>query len=106
VVRKFTEHNASGIDTNYYVDDKGVLLASERVQDVEAIIEENKRMQNGEKQVGNWRLTSVIPLIFVEKWLNEERERGNIGIKFCDEEYDKLVAKKLRDPDYKWLRTT
>jgi hypothetical protein len=97
-----------GVSTIYHVDDANgrVLRATERVQDCEAILDDNKRMQNGEKQVGNMRLTSQIPLVIIEKWLNEERERGNVGIKLCDEEFDRIIFKKLQDPDWKWLRTT
>jgi len=56
--------------------------------------------------VGNYRMTSQIPLIFIEKWLNEEWMRGNVGLKLCDEEFDKIIFRKLQDPDWKFLRTT
>jgi hypothetical protein len=95
-----------GVSTIYHVDDANgrVLRATERVQDCEAILDDNKRMQNGEKQVGDFRLTSQIPLIWIEKWLREEWERGNVGLKLADREFDGIILKKLRDPDYKWLR--
>ena len=93
------------IETTYHVDGRN-LLAITQEQDVEAVFDDNKRMQNGEKQVGEMRLTAQIPPIFILKWLNEEHARGNIGLKFADKEFDQIIFKKLRDPDYKWLRCT
>jgi len=98
-------HTENDITTTYHVADNGrTLLAITQEQDCEAVIDANKRMQNGEKQVGPWRLTAQIPPIFILMWLNEEWARGNIGLKFADQEFDQIIFKKLRDPDYKWLR--
>ena len=104
---KFEDFDGIDLSTVYHTAANGrTLLASERVQDCEAIIDDNKRMQNGERQVGSFRMTSQIPLIFIEKWLNEEHARGNVNLKFADREFDKIIFRKLQDPDYKWLRTT
>jgi hypothetical protein len=108
-MRKEIHTNRDGTQTIYHVDDRDVVHCTERRQpedQLQAILDDNKRMQNGEKQVGNMRLTSQIPLIFIEKWLNEEWMRGNVGLKLCDEEFDKIIFKKLQDPDWKFLRTT
>jgi len=105
-MRKIVHADPDGVSTIYYLDDGGVVLASEREQDCEVILDANKRMQNGEKQVGDMRLTSQIPLVIIELWLNEERQRGNVGIKLTDAEFDRIIFKKLQDPDWKWLRTT
>lgn len=96
------------VKTIYYVDDRDgrTLRGTQRWQDCESILDANKRMQNGEKQVGNMRLTSQIPVIIIEQWLREEWQRGNIGLKLADAEFDALIFRKLRDPDWKWLRTT
>ena len=59
------------IETTYHVDGRK-LLAITQEQDVEDVFDDNKRMQNGEKQVGEMRLTAQIPPIFILKWLNEE----------------------------------
>ena len=78
----------------------------ERWQDVEDIIERNKKLQNEEQsRKSNFRHSASIPNIFIEKWLREEWERGNAGLKWSSPEFDQLVAKKLRDPDYAFLRT-
>jgi hypothetical protein len=78
----------------------------ERTQDVEAIIENNKRLQNEEQRRDvPWRHVASIPNIIMEKWLREEWERGNHGIKWSSPEMDDLVQKKLQDPDWAYLRT-
>ena len=80
-------------------------LHVQRIQDVEDIIENNKRLQ-GEKQKCEWgRWIAEIPVIFLEQWLNEEWQRGNTTIRLFGPEMDKLVERKLKDPDWKWLRT-
>lgn len=78
----------------------------ERWQDVEAIIENNKKLQNeSQDRKSSFRHVASIPNIIMEKWLREEWERGNHGLKWCGPEMDALVAKKLKDPDWRWLRT-
>jgi len=94
------------VATIYHLDDNGrTVLATERWQDCEAILDDNKRMQAGERQVGAMRLTSQIPLIVIEWWLREAWQRGQIGLKMVDREFDEIIFRKLKDPDWKWLRT-
>lgn len=94
-----------GVATIYHLEDDGrTVRATQRWQDCEDILDANKRMQNGEKQVGPMRLTSQIPLVIIEWWLREAWERGQIGLKMVDEEFDKIIFRKLADPDWKWLR--
>jgi hypothetical protein len=74
--------------------------------DVEAVIENNKRLQNEpQDKKSSFRHVASIPNIFINQWLNEEYARGNVGIKLFGPEMDALVARKLKDPDWKWLRT-
>jgi hypothetical protein len=78
----------------------------QRVQDVEPIIENNKRLQSmGQSRKSDFRHIASIPNIFLERWLNEEYARGNTSIRLFSEDMDKLVARKLRDPEWKFLRT-
>jgi hypothetical protein len=80
-------------------------LTFERIQDVGDIIERNKRLQS-EPQRSDWgRHIASIPNIFLEQWLNEEWRRGNRSIRLFSEDFNKLVARKLRDPDWRFLRT-
>jgi len=77
-----------------------------RVQDVEDIIERNKRLQS-EDQRSDWgRHIADIPNVIIERWLNEEWQRGNSAIRLFSPEFNALVKRKLRDPDWAWLRAT
>lgn len=81
-------------------------VTTHAVQDVEPIIERNKQLQN-EEQRSDWgRHVASIPNIFMEKWLNEEWSRGNMIMSIYGPEMEEVVWKKLRDPDYAFLRVT
>lgn len=78
----------------------------ERWQDVEDIIENNKRLQNeSQRRDVPFRHVASIPNIIIEKWMREEWERGNRALKWCGPDMDALVERKLKDPDWRWLRT-
>ena len=71
----------------------------ERIQDVEPIVENNKRLQS-EEQRSDWgRHVASIPSVIVEKWLNEEYARGNTGLRFLGPGFDEMIQRKLQDPD-------
>ena len=38
------------------------------------------------------------------RWLNEEYARGNTDLRMFTPAFNELVARKLRDPDWKHLR--
>jgi hypothetical protein len=73
-------------------------------QDCEPIIEQNKALQN-EQQCGDFRHIASIPNVILLQWLHEEWRRGNTSLRLLSQDFDKLIARKLRDPDWKWLRT-
>ena len=92
------------IRTIFHGDDAAKNFTIERVQDVEDIIERNKSLQTV-KQKSDWgRHIATIPNIFLEQWLNEEWKRGNTSIRLFSKEMDALIARKLRDPDWRFLR--
>lgn len=74
-------------------------------QDVEDIIENNKKLQTTPQKSDWGRHVASIPNVILTQWLNEEWNRGNTSLKFLSAEFDKIVEKKLQDPDWKWLRT-
>jgi hypothetical protein len=87
--------------------ERRIIAVSE--QDVEPILEANKALR-GEPQPprrrGDWgRHVATIPNVILVRWLNEEYARGNVGLRMYSKEFDALVAAKLRDPDWKFLRT-
>jgi hypothetical protein len=82
----------------------GDLLVHSR-QDVEAIVERNKALQ-GEPQKSDWgRHVATIPNNILLAWLQEEWARGNVNLKLFDAEFNRLVANKLKDRDWLFLRT-
>jgi hypothetical protein len=74
-------------------------------QDVEPILDHNKALRS-EAQHSTWcRHVATIPNLILVKWLNEEYARGNTRLRIFSPEFNELVARKLRDPDWKYLRT-
>jgi hypothetical protein len=93
------------VKTSIHLDPNGRDLTIERAQDVEDILARNKALR-AEQQASEWgRHIASIPCVILEKWLNEEAARGNPTIRWGSREFDALVAKKLRDPDWAYLRT-
>jgi hypothetical protein len=84
--------------------DNGDLIV-ERVQDCEPILERNHYLRGERQKSDVMRHVASIPCVILERWFNEELQRGNTTIKLFGPEMDKIVQKKLRDPDWKWLRT-
>jgi len=77
----------------------------ERIQDVEAILERNKQLRSMPQKSDWGRHIGTIPCVILEKWLNDEYARGNVSLRMFSSEFDQLVAMKLRDPEWKYLRT-
>lgn len=95
----------SEVQTRFHLDSDGRGLAVERIQDVEPILERNKQLRTMEQR-GDWgRHVASIPCVILEKWLNDEYHRGNIGLRMFTKEFDELVARKLKDPEWAYLRT-
>jgi hypothetical protein len=86
------------------LDHTGTVIAS-TTQDVEPILEHNKQLR-GEPQRSGWgRHVASIPNVILVRWLNEEHARGNTQLRMFTREFDELVARKLADPDWAYLRT-
>jgi hypothetical protein len=82
---------------------EGVIVAK-TVQDVEPILERNKMLRSIEQKSDWGRHIASIPNVILVRWLNEEYARGNVGLRIFSKEFDALIAKKLNDPDWKFLR--
>jgi S-adenosylmethionine synthetase len=94
----------SGVTTRIHQD--GRLLTIDRTQDCEPILEDNKRLQaEPQSRKSPFRHIARIPNVIVEKWLAEEIARGNRTIRWGSKELDELIAKKLKDPAWAYLRT-
>ncbi len=93
----------SDVLTRYHSE--GRALTINRVQDVEPILEDNKRLRSEEQsRKSSFRHIARVPNVIIERWFNEERARGNTTIKWGREEMDRLIARKLRDPEWAYLR--
>jgi hypothetical protein len=91
------------VSTDVHLDRSENTFTFQRVQDVESILENNKRLQS-EQQKSDWgRHIASIPNVFLEKWINED---GVNYLALPKDEFARLIKRKLRDPDYAWLRTT
>ena len=83
----------------------GRVLTVSRTQDVEPILEDNKRLaKEPQSRPVPLRHVARIPNVVLEKWLNEERARGNRTIQWGSDEMRQLVARKLADPEWRYLR--
>lgn len=74
-------------------------------QDVEDIIENNKKLQNTPQKSDWGRHVGTIPNVILHQWLTEEWNKGNTTLKPYSKEFDKIIEKKLNDADWRWLRT-
>lgn len=93
------------IERKLYVDETDQRLTFVNVQDVEPILELNKA-QRAEDQHSDWgRRIARIPNNIMLQWFYEEQAKGNIHLQMYSEEFDRLVARKLQDPDWAYLRT-
>ena len=99
-------HEPSGIFDVQRWDPIAEILVTHRIQDVEPVLEENKRiLRNAEEGNGGYtqdrsmQYVAQIPTILLEKWLREEH------IKYWEPEGWAKVIEKLDDTDYKFLRT-
>ncbi len=94
----------SGLETQFLFDGQGNMAVKE-VQDVEPILERNKALRS-QSQRSDWgRHVAEIPNVIMTRWLNEEWARGNVSIKLFGPEMDALVDRKLKDPEWAYLRT-
>lgn len=75
----------------------------ERVQDVEDILEENKRLQKIAQKSDWGRHIATIPCVILERWINED---GVNYLQLPKQELARLIDRKLKDPDWMFLRTS
>jgi len=80
-------------------------LVVQYTDDVEPVLEHNKTLRSIQDK-GEWfRHKATIPTIVMLKWLNEEWQRGNTDLRYMSTEFNDLVKRKLKDPDYAYLLT-
>lgn len=89
--------------TRVWRDSDGTIIAN-TYQDVEGILDDNKRSQNDPYKTDWGRPIADIPNNIAYGWLVEEWKRGNVNLRYLSAEWKALVRAKLRDPDWRWLR--
>jgi hypothetical protein len=90
--------------TDVLLDRNDRKIIARSVQDVEPILERNHALR-GEPQRSDWgRHVASIPNVILVKWLNEEYARGNLALRMFTAEFNELVARKLNDPEWAYLR--
>lgn len=90
------------VETRFHYRASDDTTIIERVQDVESILEANKReaaaKAQGAKRAKDMRKVASIPLIVVEQWLKQ-------GVDVFNPEHTVKVKRMLQDPEYRYLRT-
>jgi len=73
--------------------------------DVEPYLEHNKLLRSMEQpNTDGLKHVASVPNIVMVKWLNEAWQRGQ-NVRYLSPEWDEIVAKKLKDPEWAYLRT-
>jgi hypothetical protein len=91
------------VDTRLRLDGKDLIVHS--YQDVEDIIENNKRLKSIPQRSDWGRHIADIPNNILNQWLSEEWARGNVNLKCGSEGMKRIIKKKLQDHDWLFLRT-
>jgi hypothetical protein len=93
------------MERKLYFDGGEKTLTFVNVQDVEPILEANKE-DRSEDQFSDWsRRIARVPNTVMLQWYYEELQRGNKTLNMYGPEFDRIIARKLADPDWAHLRT-
>ena len=91
------------METHIHQDGRTTIV--ETVQDVEPILDLNKALRDIPQKSDWGRHVARIPNVILTRWLNEEYAKGNVNIRLFSEEMNKIVERKLKDPEWAYLRT-
>lgn len=92
------------LETRIHLDSNGKDLAIEHCQDVEPILNWNRDARR-DNQRSDWgRHVARIPNVIYVKWLDEEHRKGNTALRMFTSEFDEIVERKLKDPEWTYLR--
>jgi hypothetical protein len=93
------------MDLGLYVDESERQFTFINTQDVEPILERNKQLRD-QDQSSDWgRHIGSIPNVILLQWFNEEYAKGNTSLRMYTEEFDRIIHRKLQDPEFFYLRT-
>ena len=86
----------------YDENDGNPVYRVNRAQDCEFEVELAKDLAKDAKTSDWGRLIALVPNVILEKWINED---GVNYLALSTDDFGKMIKRKLRDPDYAWLRT-
>ena len=93
------------MERKLFLDSTEKTLTFVNVQDVEPILDLNKA-QRAEDQYSDWgRRVARIPNTILLQWFYDEQRKGNTSLQMYTDEFDQIIARKLQDPDWAYLRT-
>jgi hypothetical protein len=93
------------MQTSLLLDRADRRIIASSTQDVAPILERNKALRGESQRHDCARLIADIPAVIIVQWLNEEYARGNTHLRpFTREFNETVVARKLRDSEWKHLR--
>lgn len=93
--RPLSAHGGQVTDVKFDAD--GRIIVRSR-QEADPILEANKAEMNHGRRGREWRKVATVPNNIIHKWLQE-------GIDIFSGEHQEAVARKLNDPDNRYLRT-
>jgi len=100
-----------GVLEEYEYDTDTGIMQFKRTQDCTSVIDDNREWQaseqNWRKKDDRWIRFASIPMVVVEQWMKEgidvlQAATDRNGV---PNDHMKAVLRKLRDPDWKWLKT-
>jgi hypothetical protein len=89
--------------TRFHPGDDGKTFTIQRRDDVEPTIERNKKLQSEPQKSESFHHIASIPAIVIEKWMAES---GVPLLSMPSYEFQRFIRKKLRDPEWAFLKTT
>ena len=98
--------SGGGVTTTFHYDPDGDKTIIETSQDVEPILEQNRRAQSlndGYSPSRELKRVASIPLVVVQKWMQDD------GVNFLalgKQEKRAYLRRKLNDPEWQYLRTS
>lgn len=93
------------MERKLFVDQTENRLTFVNVQDVEPILDFNKEQRSEDQHSGWGRRIARIPNTIMLQWFYEEQAKGNTALQMYSEEFDRIIERKLSDPDWAYLRT-
>jgi hypothetical protein len=91
------------IQTRFHPHSDGSFTIQRREDDVSPTLEMNKALQNTPQKAESFHHIASIPAIVIEKWMSES---GAPLLSMPAHEFQRFIRRKLRDPEWMWLKTT